>query len=150
MPVYVVPPGRYAKWKAVYPGSAPAGFGRTARTGSLLSLPALWAVPLRRRAGIRKTRRGRRRPALHRRPVPAERRRKTGAAAPPGSEPARRPPFARGSIGLLNTVRPTRNDPENPRRWAGGLHTGETRFLPRQIIRNETTAHGTAVPEFSG
>ena len=25
MPVYVVPPGRYAKWKAVYPGSAPAG-----------------------------------------------------------------------------------------------------------------------------
>ena len=56
-----------------------------------------------------------------------------------------------GTLGLLNRVRHTCNDPAELKRWAGDRYTGERLCLPRQAVRDGTlvTANGTAALEFA-
>lgn len=56
-----------------------------------------------------------------------------------------------GTLGVLNQVDHTGNDLENLKQWAGAAYSGESKFLPRQAVRdhNIVTANGTAALEFA-
>lgn len=56
-----------------------------------------------------------------------------------------------GTTGALNNVKHTSNDLDDLKQWAGGMYTGEERYVTRQAVRdkNVITANGTAPLEFA-
>ncbi len=56
-----------------------------------------------------------------------------------------------GTLGLLNGIRHTANDPEDLKRWAGAAYSGEKNYLRQQAVCDGgiVTANGTAALEFA-